>query len=104
MSSVAFFIAISVSTGYALSQKLMSVGYFYQYDKAVHVYGDLELAKEKLIKAINIAPNDTYYRNLSGLHIIELNILLNSTTDVSEDILLAQFNAVAPKIVENAIK
>ena len=95
---------ISVSTGYFLFQRLTSVGYFYQYDKAINTYGDLELAKEKLKKAISLAPNDTYYRNLSELYVIELNTTLNKDINVSKDTLKAQFNAIAPEIVANALR
>ncbi len=94
---------VSVSTGYFLFQRLTSVGYFYQYDKAINIHGDLDLAKEKLQKAINLMPNDTYYRNLSGLYVAELNTVLNSEAKVSEETLKTQFNAIAPKIVENAL-
>ena len=97
------FIIISVLTGYLLFQQLASVGYFYQYDKAINTYGNLELAEEKLKKAINLAPNDTYYRNLSSLHLTELSYVLNNDTGVSEDTLRVQFNTIAPKIVENAL-
>ena len=94
---------VSVSTGYFLFQRLSSVGYFYQYDEAINIHGDLELAKGKLQKAVGFMPNDTYYRNLSGLYITELNIILNSDTKVSEETFKTQFNSIAPKIVENAL-
>jgi len=98
------FIIISVSIGNLLFQRLAAAGYFQQSNAVLNTdNANLEEAKNKLRQAIAMAPRDEYYRNLTTLHIIELNSLVNDTT-LSTETAKVRFNEIIPEIVNNALK
>ncbi|MBU2010113.1 tetratricopeptide repeat protein [Patescibacteria group bacterium] len=94
-------IIISVSGGNLLFQRLAATGYFQQANIILNTDNtNLEGAKNKLRQAIAMAPRDEYYRNLTTLHIIELNGLVNLPIETAK----VQFNEITPEIINNALK
>ncbi|MBU1557549.1 tetratricopeptide repeat protein [Patescibacteria group bacterium] len=99
-----FLVLVSVVTAYGITQKFIASAYTQK--------GLLELNKEgavlsetenNIIKAINLSGNDSYYRFLSEINLINLQGLL-SKEDLSEEELRTQFQSLLEQAIQNARK
>lgn len=92
----------SVTGGYVLFQKFISVGYFQRSIVAFSVEGNLDKAEQSIVSAIKLNENDLYYRTLAEMNLTRVRVVL-SQSDVSEDTVRAQFQAISQAAVQNAL-
>jgi len=96
------FTLASISWGYTLFQKFISMVYFQKSVVALNLDGDLDRAEQNMLRAIKLNKSDLYYRNLSEMNFVRLRNIL-SQTEVSEETIRAQFQSVSQAAVKNAI-
>jgi len=69
---------------------------------AFSVEGDLDKAEKSIVSAVKLNKNDLYYRTLAGMNLTRVRVVL-SQSDVSEDTVRAQFQAISQAAVQNAL-
>jgi len=92
-------IVVSAVGEYFFVQRFLSVHAFNKGVAAFNMEGDLNAAEAYMLRANNLYEYDTYLRSLADLQTVRLGAIL-SASDVSEDVLRAQFqtalgNAIA---------
>jgi len=92
----------SVTGGYMLFQKFLSVGYFQKSIVEFNIIGDLDEAEKSIVSAVKLNKNDLYYRTLAEMNLARIGTVL-SQSDVSEDTIRAQFQAISKAAVQNAL-
>jgi tetratricopeptide (TPR) repeat protein len=92
----------SIALGYQISQRTRA---FFAYHQAVDsaTAGKIEAAEAEFVKALSIAPNDSYYRSYSALNSYKAQQLV-SRTDLSPDDLRSQFGLSFKASIESAQK
>jgi tetratricopeptide (TPR) repeat protein len=95
-------IMFSLSGGYILLQKFLSVGYFQKSVSAFTVDGNLDAAEKNIIRAIKLNKNDFYYRTLTEMNIARLRSIL-SQSGISKETIRAQFQSVYQAAIKNAL-
>ncbi len=92
----------SVTGGYILFQKFLSVGYFQRSIVSFSIEGNLDKAEQSIVSAVKLNKNDLYYRTLAEMNLTRLRIVL-SQSDVSEETIRAQFQAISQAAIQNAL-
>ena len=99
-----FLILVLVVGGYTVTQKFVASAYSQKgLINLNQENASLEEAEKDLIKAINLSNNDSYYRFLTELNLMNLQGLLNKK-DLSKEELQKQFQTLLGKAVQNARK
>jgi tetratricopeptide (TPR) repeat protein len=93
-----FFIIVSVSALYFLSGKYLAAVYFQKGISFLNA-GNLNEAKNKIAKAVNLDPRDRYYRALVQVNLIELNQAVLRT-----DLPPAEFRQALQVVLSQAIQ
>lgn len=77
-----FVLIASLGLGYIVSEKAISSAYFQQGVIALNAEGNIQKGEELLFKAIEMAPNDLYYRTFADMSILQINNIIASVTNV----------------------
>lgn len=77
-------IVASLGIAYMLLQSARSTIYFQKANNAIVVEGSIEKAENFIFQAIDIAPNDIYYRMIADLSIARIKNLLEAAANRSE--------------------
>jgi len=91
----------SVTGGYILFQKFLSVGYFQRSIVAFNVEGNLDKAEQSIKSAIKLNKSDLYYRTLAEMNLTSLRKVL-SQNNVSKETIRAQFQSISQTAIQNA--
>jgi len=92
----------SLGGGYILIQKFLSVGYFQKSVSAYQDAGNLDLAEQYMVGALQLAKSDLYYRTFSQMNLARLQVIL-AQDGVSKDTVKNQFLSVSQLATENAL-
>ncbi len=91
---VAFLVA-GISLGYGLFKSSKSLWYFQKSSKALNSSGDINASENLMMNAIEVVPNDIYYRSLSEIELLKLNAVVSQdTSKVKVEDIQKQFNDV----------
>jgi len=91
----------TVSLGFAYAKKYVSFVHFQSGIIAFNQDGNIDRSEQKLLRAIRLNNNDSYYRALSQLDIVRLNQVVLQQ-GVPEDTLRGQFQSVLGTAIANA--
>lgn len=95
------FILGTITGGYMLFQKFLSV-VFFQNGLSASKLGDMDNTLSSISRAVSFSEYDVYYRNLSAINIARLNSIL-SQKGVSQDTIKAQFQSESRFAITNAL-
>lgn len=96
-----FLLIGTVAGGYGIVKRSLSVAYYNSGLFVSNVLGDIERARDKITKSINLYRGDAPLRALSQLEVARLNVLVNRQ-DISPEALRAQFQEILGFAVEAA--
>ncbi|MBI5816826.1 MAG: tetratricopeptide repeat protein [Candidatus Yonathbacteria bacterium] len=96
------FILGTITGGYVLFQKFLSV-VFFQNGLNASKLGDIDNTLSSISRAASFSEYDVYYRNLSAVNIARLNSIL-SQKGVSQDTVKAQFQSESRFAITNALR
>lgn len=95
----------TIAFGYLIFQRSLSSIYFQKSIQEINNGGSLDKAEENMIRAINLSPNDFYFRSLVGIDLIRLNQIISSQDPDAEtisDSVKQQFQQALGSAVVNA--
>jgi tetratricopeptide (TPR) repeat protein len=95
-ASVLIFVVLLLGgliSGYEITRRFISVYYYNKALVAANVDGNVDVAQSNLTRAIAFNATDSYYRTLSQLFLVRVNILL-SNTQTSSDAVQSQFGSL----------
>jgi tetratricopeptide (TPR) repeat protein len=93
--SVLLFVALLLGgliSAYGISRRFISAYYFNKGLVAANVKGDIKESEANLIRAVQFSEDDQYYRTISELNLIQINILLQQK-NVSQEVVQNQFRS-----------
>lgn len=96
------FILGTITGGYILFQKFLSV-VFFQNGLAASQQGNINKTLSSISRAASFSEYDVYYRNLSAVNIARLNSIL-SQKGVSQDTIKADFQSESRFAITNALR
>lgn len=96
------FILGTITGGYMLFQKFLSV-VFFQNGLSASQQGNIDKTLSSISRAASFSEYDVYYRNLSAVNIARLNSIL-SQKGVSQDTIKAQFQSESRFAITNALR
>jgi len=94
-------IVASITGGYLVTQKFLSLYVYQKGLTAVSVSGNLNEGRMAIENALNLSTQDFYYRSLSDIYLLDLNRLI-SQTSVSSQEFLAQSSVMLDSAVKSA--
>lgn len=92
----------SITGGYLLFQKFLSVGYFQKGVMAFRVERDIDKAEQSIVRAIKLSQSDLYYRTLAEVNLSKIGSVL-SNSGVSSETVRTEFTSISKTAIQNAV-
>lgn len=88
-------LAAVASIEYGAVERYLSNLYYQSGAIAINTSGNVDQAEAKLLRAVSLSKNDTYYRALTEIGIVRMSNLLNSTDkDIPQATIQSQFQSI----------
>ncbi|MES2437209.1 MAG: tetratricopeptide repeat protein [Patescibacteria group bacterium] len=88
---IVLIIGLIIST-YAVGRRFIASVYYNKALVEANINANVEASEQNLVRALQLSDNDLYYRTLTDLNLIKINILL-SRKDISQEVMQNQFRA-----------
>ena len=92
----------SITGGYLLFQKFLSVGYFQKSIVDFRIKNNINEAEKDINMAIRLSKEDVYYRTLADINLAKIGLIL-SQKNISKETIRTQTTAISRAAIQNAI-